>query len=135
MVDNNVDSARQLSVSEMKNLKRFINIEIARPQGPAAEYAGAHRMYVYELSVLVCKCVYCIYCSIFIFIVRICVYSSVCVRIAFIILDQYVFSCCSAEIMGTVNMLTAHAKCILSVFGKKPNGSPTVRVRIRFRTI
>ena len=87
------------------------------------------------LSVLVGMCVYCTYCSVFVFYCTY-VYSSVCVRIAFILLDPPVFSCCSAEIMRTANILSAdHAKCNLSVFGKKPNGSTTFRVRIRFRTI
>jgi hypothetical protein len=43
MVDSQVDSARQLSFSGMKNLKRFINIEIAGAQGPSSEFAGAVR--------------------------------------------------------------------------------------------
>ena len=33
MVDNQVNTARQLSFSGMKNLKCFIHIEIAGPQG------------------------------------------------------------------------------------------------------
>jgi len=40
MVDNIVDSARQLSVSALKNLKKLINSEISGPLGPVTEFAG-----------------------------------------------------------------------------------------------
>ena len=40
MVDSQVDAARQLNFGGMKCLKRFINIEIAGPQGPSVEFAG-----------------------------------------------------------------------------------------------
>ena len=43
MVDSQVDAARQLSLSAMKNLKRFINIEIAGPHGPSSDFAGPLR--------------------------------------------------------------------------------------------
>ena len=76
MVDSQVDSARQLSLSGIKNLKRFINIEIAGPQGPSAEFAGAvqcvpvfvvriglYCSYASVLFVLVCIVRMRLYCS------------------------------------------------------------------------
>ena len=40
MVDSIVDSARQLSISALKNLKKLIKSEISGPIGPVAEFAG-----------------------------------------------------------------------------------------------
>ena len=40
MVDNLVDSERQLSISAFKNLKKMINAEFTGPQGPTDEFAG-----------------------------------------------------------------------------------------------
>jgi len=40
-VDSLVDSARQLSVTSLKNLKKLINSDFSGPQGPSAEFAGA----------------------------------------------------------------------------------------------
>lgn len=71
MVDNNVDSARQLSISAMKNLKRYINIKIAGPQGPAAEFAGTNHTYFARIA-----CVGLIVCVLLV-LVSICVYAYV----------------------------------------------------------
>ena len=46
MVNNMVDSARALSVTGMKFLKKFINTEISGLNGPAEEYAGI-QIYAY----------------------------------------------------------------------------------------
>lgn len=40
MVDNLVDSSRQLSITAFKNLKKLINSDFSGPQGPSAEFAG-----------------------------------------------------------------------------------------------
>jgi hypothetical protein len=42
MVDNLVDSARQLSITAFKNLKKLINADFSGPQGPSSEFAGEH---------------------------------------------------------------------------------------------
>lgn len=61
MVDSQVDAARQLSLTSMKNLKRFINIEIAGHQGPSAEYAGAARFFDFSVSCIACIVCICVY--------------------------------------------------------------------------
>jgi len=40
MVDNLVDSARQMSITAFKNLKKLINSDFSGPQGPSTEFAG-----------------------------------------------------------------------------------------------
>jgi hypothetical protein len=40
MVDNLVDSSRQLFITAFKNLKKLINSDFSSPQGPSSEFAG-----------------------------------------------------------------------------------------------
>lgn len=72
MVDSVVDTARQLSVTAMKNLKKLINAELSGPQGPSVEYAGD--MLLVLLVLLVAPvCIACIAC-----IACICIYHMYC---------------------------------------------------------
>ncbi len=144
MVDNLVDSSRQLSITAFKNLKKLINSDFSWPQGPSSEFASdlcwfihyLYTIYTYIIQIQYINSMDTIQNSmdtIQIQYRRSCIglylFELLCIgmhwSVWFLIIDSFDSESMGTRVIGTGN------KSILSVFGKRNTsaGVPTYRVR------